>query len=243
MFNQSDQCVPCPTDSFCTGGLRIPCPQDTATLSQSANNPLQCLPITTINPNTNNASQEVEIDILWTTSAKLTAAQLATSTCPNLMEVVGHWLQFGMLLECHTGVANYSQTIGGVQCRAATTKTFAADYITWVSDTVQAPKQKEWMQSFLQGCLERDDLQVTEVSVRPTMLTESKAKAVSVLPNATRAHMLFPRLQYERRKWGTAHEDVATFVAATSILIMGMCCSMCMLACVLILQKKKQQQQ
>jgi hypothetical protein len=234
----SQKCVLCPVDSFCKGGVRLPCPEDTVAPAQGAKDALQCLPTPS-----QNASQEVELNMLWTTSTKVEAAQLAARMCPNLMEVVGHWLKFGKLLECHVGVANYSQTIGGVQCTVVTAKALATEYTQWLGMSAAA-QRTAWIQPFLQGCLGRVDLQVTEVSVRPLTLTMSGGD----VPSKTNASVwganstTFPRLRYERRKWGTAQGDVVMFVAATAVLAVGMCTSMGMLLCVLVYPLRLPQQ-
>jgi hypothetical protein len=182
-------------------------------------------------------SQSIELNMLWTTETEVEATQLTRTACPNLLEVALHWMRFGLLSECHVGVARYSQTIGGVQCTVRTAKAFSTAYIQWLTTNAQAQKGV-WIQPFLQQCLGRPDLRLTDVVVMPVeasvLLLPSVEQQQQQLMNASQQQQQYPVLKYERRAWGTSQQDIITFVTALLILSGGMCCSMCMLLCVLI---------
>jgi hypothetical protein len=167
------------------------------------------------------------LNVLWSTEAAI------AGVCPNVAEVALRWLRFGLLLECQVAVANYSETIGGVQCMVMTARALATPYAQWLSANAQA-QQTTWMQPFLRGCLGRSELRVTDVSVAAVLSGVMGTKDEGGVPT-NRSLVAGPTLRYERRRWGTGQQDVTTFVIAASVLVVGMCGSIGLLVCGLLL--------
>ena len=212
--------------------MRTQCPAQTGAVAQGAKDVLQCLPYAV----DSEAAQQVQINILFSTNGELTVPLLV---CPTLFEVVLNWLEYGVLAECHVGVANYSRSIGGVQCVVVTARQSATRYVQWLS--VNAQKQTGTMQSFLQECLSTVNLHVTDVSVMPTgpsflLAGAYSSSNVNNNKNNSNTSATRPPMFYEQHRWGTSQHDVLTFVTATLVMSGGMCCTMCMLGCVLLLK-------
>ena len=220
------------------------CPMHTITRMIGADDPLWCLPdekaILNIagNNNYNNISQTIELNVLWTTETNiLSNDDQQFVICPNLAEMALNWMKFGLVMKCHVGLANYSQTIGGVQCSLLTTQAFSNEYIQWL--TVKVQKEKTlWIQPFLQQCFNRKDLQVTEISIMPVIMSNSIGALKSIMNSTNNNNTRGPLLKYERRKWGTSQRDIIIFIISLSILSLGMCFSICMLACLVIKHHK-----
>ena len=155
------------------------------------------------------------------------------STCPNLYQLVIDWLQYGTLVNCMMGTANYSNSVGGVQCLISSSVQYSDLYLLWLSK--QVTLEKNSMQSFLRNCLEQPALIITSVSVYPSMTDNNNNINNNILIISNNNQTSYPQLVYETIPWGHTQADVVAFFVSTIILSSSMLLSSCLLVAGLIL--------
>ena len=223
-YNQST-CQPCPVGSFCDGEVVAPCGALLTTPSPGAASPLQCMPL----PDAQQQQQLFVIDLLLSVQT-----EGLTGGCATLFQAVLTWLTYGALLDCQLGLANYSTGIAGLQCIVLSSRQYAPLYIQWLGPSLQS--QRGWIQSFLQACLDRPGLTLTDLSA-----TISTASVVAPSP-ASSLDVLPPPLSYDARRWGTAPADIVACLVGFVLLAAALCLSGCMSAavgCILVFSGRK----
>jgi hypothetical protein len=226
-YNQSN-CQPCPKGSVCDGEAASPCGPLLTTLAPGATSPLQCMPL----PDAPQEQQLFLIDLLLSVQT-----EGLTGGCATLFQAVLTWLTYGALLDCQLGLANYSTGIAGLQCVVLSSRQYAPLYIQWLGPRLQS--QREWIQSFLQVCLDRPGLTLAELSA--TISTVTAVAPATPLPNAS-SYVKPPLLSYDARRWGTAPADIVAALVGFVLLAAALCLSGCMAAavgCILLLSGRK----
>ena len=210
----SGGCDACPLGSFCANGTLAPCGPNLTTTAAGAETPLECIPLVL------EAAQTLTIQVL-------VRSQTSLLPCPNLAQAILGWLRYGTLLGCQLGIANYSESVMGLQCTVLAPLAYSLQYVHWLEPALRA--QRGAIQAVLQTCSQQ--LAVLDASVVVPNTAAPRGGGLGLLfnnnnnNNNSLPNWTAPTLLYERRKWGQSQGDIVTLVGALLMLSCALCAS------------------
>lgn len=241
-YNDTASCLPCSIGSYCVKGERRACGENLTTLSTQESSPLSCI------PSNKDAAWQIQVTFYFLTLT-LDSSRENLAFCPLKTALISGWLTYGKLVDCTAATQADDDDIfltsfdGKMNCIVITTKKYADEYLQWLDQEIE--ERNTQLIEFTQGCIQRNDIAswTLHLSSNPPDYFSSNISSSLNMLYSNKAPMDVPQLASSLHvHWGNSGHDVVIFVTAITIMICGICVSICLLITGFVLRFRRRKQ-